>query len=270
MVAAYLMVVFAVDLGWPHWLSFLLALAGMALLGAIFNLGGYYPLRHRTFLPVIIATVRASMLLAKSVLALYGPQPQLLDGCLATPAARSSGGWRSPSSKPLARPIFRFPPRTVLPFSCWCCFWCSGLRASSANASRRKHERPQRKYAGGDLHRARKTAVAPSSAVFHRRRDRRRTRRDHAVRRLHPQHPDGSHDLCDRGVRSLRRARPVRADQSGAGGIFRPCPLCLRLRPSHLSSELLAVSCRRLRDRAAGRRLARHVDTAAPRALSGD
>ena len=33
MVAAYLMVVFAVDLGWPYWLSFLIALAGMALLG---------------------------------------------------------------------------------------------------------------------------------------------------------------------------------------------------------------------------------------------
>jgi len=34
MVAAYLMVVFAVDLGWPYWLSFLVSLAGMALLGA--------------------------------------------------------------------------------------------------------------------------------------------------------------------------------------------------------------------------------------------
>src|SRR6266566_3923984 len=62
MVAAYLMVVFAVDLGWPYWLSFLLSLAGMALLGAIFNLGVYYPLRHRTFLPVIIATIGASIL----------------------------------------------------------------------------------------------------------------------------------------------------------------------------------------------------------------
>src|SRR6267142_1211887 len=50
MVAAYLMVVFAVDLGWPYWLSFLLALAGMALLGAI-----------------------------------YGPQPQVLEGWFETP-----------------------------------------------------------------------------------------------------------------------------------------------------------------------------------------
>src|SRR6478736_6544608 len=85
MVAAYLMVVFAVDLHWPYWLSFLMALAGMALVGAIFNLGVYYPLRHRTFLPVIIATIGASILLANSVLAIYGPQPQVLEGWFETP-----------------------------------------------------------------------------------------------------------------------------------------------------------------------------------------
>jgi branched-chain amino acid transport system permease protein len=65
MVAAYLMVVFAVDLGWPYWLSF--------------------PLRHRTFLPVIIATIGASILLTNSVLAIYGPQPQVLEGWFETP-----------------------------------------------------------------------------------------------------------------------------------------------------------------------------------------
>jgi branched-chain amino acid transport system permease protein len=85
MVGAYLMVVFAVDLGWPYWLSFLLALGGMALLGVVFNLGVYYPLRHRSFLPVIIATIGASILLANSVLAIYGPQPQVLQGWFETP-----------------------------------------------------------------------------------------------------------------------------------------------------------------------------------------
>src|SRR6266851_5060138 len=58
MVAAYLMEVFAVDLGWPYWLS---------------------------FLPVIIATIGASILLANSVLAIYGPQPQVLEGWFETP-----------------------------------------------------------------------------------------------------------------------------------------------------------------------------------------
>ncbi|MFB9265198.1 branched-chain amino acid ABC transporter permease [Bradyrhizobium erythrophlei] len=84
MVAAYLMVV-CVELGLPYWLAFLIALAGMALLGVIFNLGVYYPLRHRTYLPVIIATIGASILLSNSVLAIYGPQPQVLQGWFDTP-----------------------------------------------------------------------------------------------------------------------------------------------------------------------------------------
>ena len=85
MVAAYLMVVFAVDLGWPYWLSFLIAIAGMALLGVVFNLTVYYPLRNRNYLPVLISTIGASIFLSNSVLALYGPQPQVLPGWLDTP-----------------------------------------------------------------------------------------------------------------------------------------------------------------------------------------
>jgi len=57
----------------------------MALL-ARSSISGHYPLRHRTFLPVIIATIGASILLANSVLAIYGPQPQVLEGWFETPA----------------------------------------------------------------------------------------------------------------------------------------------------------------------------------------
>ena len=85
MVAAFLMVVCAVDLELPYWLSFLIALGGMALVGAIFNLGVYYPLRHRTFLPVIISTIGASIFLANTTLAIYGPQPQVLPGWFEKP-----------------------------------------------------------------------------------------------------------------------------------------------------------------------------------------
>ncbi len=91
MVAAFLMVVCAVDLGWPYWLSFLIALAGMALLGAVFNLGVYYPLRHRTYLPVIISTIGASILMTNSTLAIYGPQPQNLPGWFDTPGFQAGG-----------------------------------------------------------------------------------------------------------------------------------------------------------------------------------
>ena len=96
MVAAFLMVVFAVDLGWPYWLSrSSISLGGMAVLGALFNLGVYYPLRHRSYLPVIISTIGASILLANTTLALYGPAassaPGLVrDAGLAWPEASSS------------------------------------------------------------------------------------------------------------------------------------------------------------------------------------
>ena len=91
MVAAFLMVVCAVDLGWPYWMSFLVALAGMAFLGAVFNLGVYYPLRHRTYLPVIISTIGASILMTNSTLAIYGPQPQVLPGWFETPGFQVGG-----------------------------------------------------------------------------------------------------------------------------------------------------------------------------------
>ena len=85
MVAAFLMVIFSVDLEWPYWISFLLSLGGMAIYGALFNLGVYFPLRHRTYLPVIISTIGASILVANSTLALYGPQPQVLQPLLDFP-----------------------------------------------------------------------------------------------------------------------------------------------------------------------------------------
>ncbi len=85
MVAAFLMIVFAVKLGLPYWLAFLISLAGMALLGALFNLAVYYPLRHRTYLPVIISTIGASILMANLTLAIHGPEPEVMAGWFETP-----------------------------------------------------------------------------------------------------------------------------------------------------------------------------------------
>lgn len=84
MLGAFSMVVLAIDLGLPYWLSILLTLAAMIAFGALFNLGVYYPLRHRSFLPVIISTIGASILLENGVLAAYGPRPQTLPGLFAS------------------------------------------------------------------------------------------------------------------------------------------------------------------------------------------
>ena len=48
----------------------------MGLFGWIFNIAVYYPLRHRSFLPVLISTLGASIFLQNLVLALVGAQPR--------------------------------------------------------------------------------------------------------------------------------------------------------------------------------------------------
>src|SRR5476651_566184 len=80
MLGAFAMVVLAIDLELPYWLSILITLALLVGFGALFNLGVYYPLRNRSFLPVIISTIGASILLENGVLAAYGPHPESLPG----------------------------------------------------------------------------------------------------------------------------------------------------------------------------------------------
>lgn len=79
MLGAFSMVVLTIDLGLPYWFGILVTLVLMSGLGALFNLAVYYPLRNRSFLPVIISTIGASILLENGVLATYGPRPQTLD-----------------------------------------------------------------------------------------------------------------------------------------------------------------------------------------------
>ena len=47
----------------------------MAIFGVVFNYAVYYPLRNRSFLPVIISTLGASIFMQNTVLGVFGPQP---------------------------------------------------------------------------------------------------------------------------------------------------------------------------------------------------
>jgi branched-chain amino acid transport system permease protein len=85
MLGAFSMVVLAIDLELPYWLSIIMTLALLIGFGALFNLAVYYPLRNRSFLPVIISTIGASILLENGVLATYGPRPQALDSMFDLP-----------------------------------------------------------------------------------------------------------------------------------------------------------------------------------------
>jgi len=91
MLGAYLMVVTTQDLGLPYWAAILISLAAMGVIGALFNLGVYYPLRHRSFLPVVISTIGASILLTNSVLVGYGPAPESLAGMFDFPGFQIAG-----------------------------------------------------------------------------------------------------------------------------------------------------------------------------------
>ena len=78
MLGAYALVFATQGLGLGYGAAFALALAAMALLGLVFAVGIYYPLRNRTFLPVIIATIGASIMFQNGALAVFGPSPERL------------------------------------------------------------------------------------------------------------------------------------------------------------------------------------------------
>jgi branched-chain amino acid transport system permease protein len=63
----------------PYWLAIVLTVVVMAVIGLAFNFGVYYPLRNRSFLPVLISTLGASIFMQNTVLALFNPQPRPLD-----------------------------------------------------------------------------------------------------------------------------------------------------------------------------------------------
>src|ERR1700709_716677 len=61
MLGAYAMVTLFSFAPLPYLVSILLSLAAMAVFGLIFNYGVYYPLRDRTYLPVLISTLGAAI-----------------------------------------------------------------------------------------------------------------------------------------------------------------------------------------------------------------
>lgn len=91
MLGAFGMMTFLTMLHLPYWLALVLTLLLMAAFGVIFNYGVYYPLRNRSFLPVIISTLGASIFMQNTVLAVFGPQPKPLQKVFSS-AGISVGG----------------------------------------------------------------------------------------------------------------------------------------------------------------------------------
>ena len=76
MLGAYVLFLFSEGLKLPYLLSFILALLVMGVFGLLFELGVYFPLRNRSYLPVIIATIGAGILFQNGALVIFGSQPQ--------------------------------------------------------------------------------------------------------------------------------------------------------------------------------------------------
>jgi len=91
MIVAFAMVTMLTALKLPYWLAFVLALALMTVFGVIFNYAVYYPLRNRSFLPVIISTLGASIFMQNAVLGIFGPQPRPLEKVFKTPGFEVAG-----------------------------------------------------------------------------------------------------------------------------------------------------------------------------------
>jgi branched-chain amino acid transport system permease protein len=91
MLGAFAIFAFLTLAGLPYWASFVLALALMAVLGMLFNYGVYYPLRNRSFLPVIISTLGASIFMQNAILALFGPQSRRMERVFNSPGIEFGG-----------------------------------------------------------------------------------------------------------------------------------------------------------------------------------
>lgn len=87
MLGAYAMVTLWQGAKIDYFAAMALALLIMAAFGLLFELTIYYPLRNRSFLPVIIATIGASIMFQNGALAVFGPSPEKL-----RPVVDTAGG----------------------------------------------------------------------------------------------------------------------------------------------------------------------------------
>lgn len=78
MVPAFVAVAIMSILDLPFLLVYLITILFMGLFGIVFQRVAYYPLRNRTFLPVIISTIGVSIFLKNGAQIAFGAEPQLM------------------------------------------------------------------------------------------------------------------------------------------------------------------------------------------------
>jgi len=93
MIGAYFMVSLVVGAHLPWWLALIVAVAATGAAGVLFQLLIFQPVRNRSrnFLPVMIATVGASVFLEQLFLLIYGPIPLQLAPIFAVDSVSIAG-----------------------------------------------------------------------------------------------------------------------------------------------------------------------------------
>jgi branched-chain amino acid transport system permease protein len=93
MIGAYFMVTLQLGAHLPLWLALILSVVLAGACGALFQLLIYQPVRNRprNFLPVMIATVGASVFVEQIFLLIYGPLPYQLPGIFKAQTIRLGG-----------------------------------------------------------------------------------------------------------------------------------------------------------------------------------
>src|SRR5690349_8355408 len=75
MIPAFIGLTFLTTLDLPWYVAYLATIVVMIGFGIVFQAVAYYPLRNRTFLPVVISTIGASVLLRNGAQLIWGAVP---------------------------------------------------------------------------------------------------------------------------------------------------------------------------------------------------
>jgi branched-chain amino acid transport system permease protein len=78
MIPAFVAVFLLDNLQWPYPIIYLVVLVFMAFFGFVFEKVAYYPLRNRSFLPVIISTIGVSIFLKNGAQLTFGALPMVM------------------------------------------------------------------------------------------------------------------------------------------------------------------------------------------------
>lgn len=113
MVGAFLGLSTIVQAGLPMWLAYPATLAAMAVIGVVFMLVAYYPVRGKPYYVLILTTIAMGIVLENLALIIWGPLPQ------AVPSPFGSAQWQFGGVTVSLHVLFVFAVTAVMLLGQW-------------------------------------------------------------------------------------------------------------------------------------------------------